>query len=112
MNEIFICRGCARRVQVRVSHGALVSKSHVNVSRNQICGFSGQTPRRYDKQSLAELLTIRSVHDADLKFESDTLRVWLSRMTIEDGAREDHAIEVDERINGEWTAVTILTPLP
>ncbi len=57
--------------------------------------------------SLAEiqsLATISSGHADDLKIDSDGVRVWLSRMTVQDGAAFDNevTVEIFHRSTGQW----------
>lgn len=56
-------------------------------------------------QAINRLPTIRQGQTDDLKFESATQRVWLSRLTTEDGQPYDNQVTV-ERFNGEsWETV-------
>lgn len=56
-------------------------------------------------QAINRLPTIRQGQTDDLKFESTTQRVWLSRLTTEDGQPYDNQVTV-ERFNGEsWETV-------
>lgn len=58
----------------------------------------------YSKAHLATLPTIRQGQVDDLKIETDTERVWLSRLTREDGVSQDHAITVEHlRDDGTWS---------
>ena len=54
------------------------------------------------KEQLAELPTLAQGQFSNLKFDDGKHRVWLSRMTKEDGAQEDHAIEFEVLQNGVW----------
>lgn len=67
-------------------------------------------PHRSDLQwSAAELKalpTIEQGHTDNLKFENPIIRVWLSRMTIEDGMPYNDQVTVERRLrNGIWTTV-------
>ncbi len=58
-----------------------------------------------DKFSLAELErtpSISGAHFADLKIESDCVRVILSRMKIADGSDYDNKVTIDVLSGGEW----------
>lgn len=55
--------------------------------------------------SLTELLalpTISSGHFDDLKIEKGVTRVWLSRMTKEDGMPYNNQVTVERLVNGNW----------
>jgi hypothetical protein len=58
----------------------------------------------YSKAALAKLPTLRVGHTDDLKLESETERVWLSRMTKADGAGQDHQVTISrKREDGTWS---------
>ena len=60
----------------------------------------------YDLQTLLSKDTIQSGHFSNLKIQTGTVRVWLSRMTVADGAEYNHAVEIevcDQR--GDWHMV-------
>jgi hypothetical protein len=57
--------------------------------------------------SLAELRSLPTISSAqadDLKIDHDGVRVWLSRMTVEDGAVCDHQVTVEtfRASTGQW----------
>ena len=54
---------------------------------------------------LQELETIVQGQASDLKVDEPDLRVWLSRMTVEDGEMWEHTVHVEERINDRWRLV-------
>lgn len=49
----------------------------------------------YSTEHLESLPTISRSQDADLKIDAGGMRVWLSRMTKEDGAEHDHEVTVE-----------------
>lgn len=52
---------------------------------------------------LLELLpTISQSQTSDLKVDTGSVRVWLSRLTIEDGAPFDRTVEVEALSRGRW----------
>lgn len=57
----------------------------------------------YSRAHLASLPTIFQGHDADLKVETATERVWLSRMTKEDGATGSGIVVEHLRADGTWS---------
>lgn len=62
---------------------------------------------RFTKSELAAMPTISSAHFENLKVEDEVngipTRWWLSRMTVEDGAK--HAVDVEQLIDGRWQNV-------
>lgn len=62
--------------------------------------------KRYTYDELSALPTISQGHTDDLKIDTGNgERVWLSRMTREDGAEWDHAVTVERYIDGKWVTV-------
>lgn len=55
----------------------------------------------YDLQALP---TLSQGHTADLKIDTGTLRVWLSRMTIADGELEP--VQIERLRDGRWVDTT------
>ena len=51
---------------------------------------------------LESMETISSGHFDDLKFETKYIRVWLSRMTIEDGMEYNNQVTIETLKNGVW----------
>ena len=61
--------------------------------------------KRYTAKELEGMPTIRQGHFDNLKIETDTERVWLSRMTVGDGMAFNNAIIVEELVDGVWEEV-------
>lgn len=59
---------------------------------------------RYTVEELEAMPTIHSGQYDDLKIETETMRVWLSRMGPEDG--ETQPITIERLIDGRWEDVT------
>lgn len=57
---------------------------------------------KYTKEELEAMPTINSGHFDNLKIETQTTRVWLSRMTVADGMPYNNMITVEKLINGRW----------
>ena len=57
---------------------------------------------RYSIDTLMTMTTIRHSHDADLKFEDKTTRVWLSRLGKEDGEPYSNTVYIEQYIDGRW----------
>lgn len=53
---------------------------------------------KYTLSQLETLPTIRQGHTDDLKIETPTLRVWLSRLTVEDGMPYNNQVTVEEYV--------------
>jgi hypothetical protein len=60
---------------------------------------------RYSLGYLLSLPTLESGHFDNLKIDTGVERVWLSRMTKEDGAAYDNGVTVERMNNGVWEAV-------
>lgn len=58
------------------------------------------------ERALAAMPTISSGHSANLKIETDTVRVWLSRCTLADG--ETQPVSIEQLRQGDWVDVTEL----
>lgn len=57
----------------------------------------------WTRDQLLAMPTIRSNQSEDLKVESETERIWVSRLTKRDGAAVSNRIIVQHRLkNGEW----------
>jgi len=52
---------------------------------------------------LQEKETILSSQFDDLKFDHDGMRVWLSRMTVDDGMSYNNQVTIEELHDGVWT---------
>ena len=60
---------------------------------------------RYTKEELKAMPTIHSGQYDNLKIETPTKRVWLSRMTVADGMPYNNQVTVEKLINGCWVTV-------
>lgn len=58
--------------------------------------------RRLTLKELKEMKTITRGQFCDLKYQDNTTRVWLSRMTIADGETMDDRVCVKELRGGKW----------
>ena len=56
-------------------------------------------------RKLESLPTLKQGHTDDLKLESATSRVWLSRLTKEDGMPYNNQVTEESFINGKWVTV-------
>lgn len=56
----------------------------------------------FELSEIEKMETITSSHFDDLKFESAFIRVWLSRMTIEDGMPYNNQVTIEVLKNGRW----------
>jgi hypothetical protein len=55
--------------------------------------------------TLKALPTIDQGHFDDLKVQTSIYRLWLSRMTKEDGAEHNNGVTLDKLIDGVWTTI-------
>ena len=61
--------------------------------------------RKYTLRELQGMKTITQGHTDDLKLKTGNTKVWLSRMTVEDGMPYDNMVTVEKLINGRWETV-------
>ena len=61
--------------------------------------------KRFTLKELQQLKTISQGHTDDLKIKATDTKVWLSRMTAEDGMPYDNMVTVEKLINGRWETV-------
>jgi len=63
--------------------------------------------KRYTLAELEAMPTISQGHMEDLKIEVENIKVWLSRMTVEDGMPYNNQVTVEnyDTINGRWETV-------
>jgi hypothetical protein len=59
--------------------------------------------RRFSLRDLCTLPTIQVGHTDNLKIETQNKRIWISRMTVEDGMPYNNQVTVEKLNNGEWT---------
>ena len=56
----------------------------------------------YTLAELQGLPTIRQAKTGDLKVQTKFKRIWLSRMTIEDGADYNNQVTIERCRDGSW----------
>lgn len=61
----------------------------------------------YSLKDLHGIKTLSKSHFEDLKVETETERVWLSRCTTEDGEEFNNKVIVEKPINGYWEVTEI-----
>ena len=59
----------------------------------------------YAADYLDNLPTLCEGHMDDLKVDTGDMRVWLSRMTIADGAPFNNGVTIERLIDGRWVEV-------
>lgn len=62
---------------------------------------------RFSLKQIQDLPTISEGHTDDLKFDDGTTRVWLSRLTVEDGAELDNEVTVERSIGGRMEPIDV-----
>lgn len=82
------------------------------VAIGHTCGGRSSGGRRYTLAELRARRTLATGQDADLKVETKTTRVWLSRMTREDGAECDYPVTVERKVKGRWELASRYCPAP
>lgn len=60
---------------------------------------------RYTADELRDLPTLAQGQADDLKVHDGHIKVWLSRMTVEDGMPYNDQITVEHLIGGRWITV-------
>jgi hypothetical protein len=58
--------------------------------------------KRYTTEELESKPTLFTGHTDNLKVDDGERRVWLSRMTVVDGAEYDNQVTVEELRDGQW----------
>jgi hypothetical protein len=59
----------------------------------------------YTDKEIRAMSTIHSGHYSNVKFDDGKTRISVSRMTKADGAKKDHAIEVEKMVGGKWKTI-------
>lgn len=59
----------------------------------------------YSLDELEDLPTLSEGQADDLKIDTGDVRIWLSRMTAEDGEPCDNKVTIEERRRGSWIEV-------
>lgn len=58
--------------------------------------------KRYKLSELEKLPTLSKGQADDLKIDTGNTRVWLSRLTVEDGMPYNNQVTVEVKKNGHW----------
>ena len=61
--------------------------------------------KKYTLRELQAMETISQGHTDDLKIKTEDTKVWLSRMTVEDGMPYDNMVTVEKLIDGRWEVI-------
>jgi len=64
--------------------------------------FTTSPAFNFTAAQLKKLPTLSTGQADSLKIETPTLRVWLSRCTIEDGEPCNNKISIEQLVNGRW----------
>jgi hypothetical protein len=62
----------------------------------------GVIMRKYTLRELRAMETVSQGHTDDLKIKTEDTKVWLSRMTVEDGMPYNNMVTVEKLIDGRW----------
>lgn len=65
--------------------------------------------KKYSLKELNSMETISQSQFDNLKFKTDDTKVWLSRMTVEDGMEYDNQVTVEKynKKDGRWETVEL-----
>ena len=58
--------------------------------------------KKFTLKELQQLETITQGHTDNLKIKTENTKVWLSRMTVEDGMPYDNMVTIEKLIDGRW----------
>lgn len=61
--------------------------------------------KKYTLRELQAMETIEQGHTDNLKIKTEDTKVWLSRMTVEDGMPYNNMVTVEKLINGKWETI-------
>jgi hypothetical protein len=62
--------------------------------------------RKYTLRELQQLETISQGHTDNLKIKTEDTKVWLSRMTVEDGMPYNNMVTIEKLTNdGRWEVI-------
>lgn len=60
---------------------------------------------RYTADELRDLPTLTAGQADSLKVDNGHIRVWLSRMTVEDGMPYNDQVTVEHLVDGRWITI-------
>lgn len=60
---------------------------------------------QFKLKDIEKIATIHQGHTDDLKIDTGTMRVWLSRLTIDDGMPYNNQVTVELLQNGSWITI-------
>lgn len=61
--------------------------------------------RKYTLRELQAMETLSQGHTDNLKIKTEDTKVWLSRMTVEDGMPYNNMVTVEKLIDGRWVKI-------
>jgi hypothetical protein len=61
--------------------------------------------KKFTLRELQQLETISQGHTDNLKIKTEDTKVWLSRMTVEDGMPANNMVTIEKLIDGRWETV-------
>ena len=68
--------------------------------------------KEYTLNELEEMLTLASSQADNLKIDTGTIRVWLSRCTIADGEPHNNKVSVEYLEGGGWKTIRTYEAMP
>lgn len=67
--------------------------------------LAGEKRMKYTLSELQNMPTISQGYFDNLKIETSTIKVWLSRMTTADGAEYNNGVTIEKLVKGVWETV-------
>lgn len=61
--------------------------------------------KKYTLRELQQRETIEQGHTDNLKIKTGDIKIWLSRMTVEDGMPYNNMVTVEKLIDGKWETI-------
>jgi hypothetical protein len=61
--------------------------------------------KKYTLRELQQMETIGQGHTDNLKIKTEDTKVWLSRMTVEDGMPYNNMVTIEKLIDGKWETI-------
>lgn len=77
----------------------------VKMSKLELLGRLALAGDEEAQHQIKSMHTISQGHMDNLKADNGKIRLWVSRMTREDGAPEDNEIFVEKLIKGTWEKI-------
>lgn len=94
-----------RRLDGVMAHLEYDPKHGTILVRDTECKERESTMPRYTADELRDLPTIEQGQADDLKVRDGDTKVWLSRMTVEDGMPYNDQVTIERLVDGRWITI-------